>query len=76
MICPQCHNGFVCEPIPKPLVLSYRGFDKQVATQLFLSCSNCEYAESEPTEGIVDIDYEVEIFKREINRKLSVGDVE
>lgn len=74
MICPQCKNGFICEPTPKPLVLSYRGFSKIVATQLFLGCSNCLYEDIEPSGDIVDIDSEMVVFKREINRKLSIGD--
>lgn len=74
MICTQCHSGFLVPAItPNPLVLSYRGFDKEIASQLVLECSYCSNELIEPCKGI-DIDHEWCIFKREINSKLSGGD--
>ena len=75
MICTNCNNGFLCEPITKPLLLAYRGFTKHVATEVFMSCSNCSYEDVEPLEAIVDVDAELAIFKREINRQLSTGEI-
>ena len=74
MICPACGDGHICEPTPKPLILSYRGFERCVDTQLYLACSNCLYEATEPLESNVDIDAEIMVFKREINRQLSIGD--
>ena len=74
MLCPSCGDGDICEPTPKPVILSYRGFERCVATQLYLSCSNCLYEATEPVESTVDIEAEIISFKREINRKLSIGD--
>jgi len=75
MICPSCKAGFLCEPIPKPLVLSYRGFSKQVGMLVFNECSNCLYESTEPVESTIDIDAELVNFKREINKQLSVGEI-
>lgn len=75
MLCPSCGDGFLCEPTPKPLILSYRGFEKQICTQLYLSCSNCIYEATEPLESTVDIDAEMMVFKIEINRQFSTGEV-
>lgn len=75
MLCPICKDGFLCEPIEKPLVVSYRGFSKTMGTSVFLSCSNCLYASTEPLNSVVDIDFELSKFKKEINRKLSIGDL-
>ena len=75
MICPKCNNGFLCPAIsPVPLVLTYRSFTKSVGTQLAIQCSNCSYERLEPNAAI-DIDAEWSIFKREINRKLSVEEI-
>lgn len=74
MICPSCKDGFVSEPTPKPLILSYRGFEKYLATRLFLACSNCLYEATDPIESTVDVDAEMMTFKREINIRLSGGD--
>lgn len=75
MICPACGDGHICEPTPKPLILSYRGFERCVATLAYLSCSNCLYEATEPLESTVDVDAEMIVFKREINRQLSIGEI-
>jgi hypothetical protein len=74
MICPECKDGFVIEPVTKGFVLSYRGFTKQVGVEVFLSCSNCLYESIEPVQHNIDIDVELIKFKREINKQLSTGD--
>jgi len=74
MVCPQCSNGFLAPSLPVPLVLKYRGFSKQVATQEFLECSNCLYGGAEPISS-VDVDAETAKFRREVNTKLSVGEI-
>ena len=71
-ICNHCNDGFLCELITKPLLLAYRGFTKHIATEVFMSCSNCSYVSTEPV-GAVDAD--MVIFKREINRQLSIGEI-
>ena len=75
MICPECEDGFVSEPTPKPLVITYRGFSRTLGTQLYLSCTNCLYEATEPLESNVDTDAEMSLFKIEINRKLSTGKI-
>ena len=74
MLCPSCGDGYICEPTPKPLILSYRGFEKYVATLIYLSCNNCLYEATEAVESTVDIDAEMMTFQREVNIKLSIGD--
>lgn len=74
MICPNCRAGFVCEPTPKPFILAYRGFTKQIGTQVYLSCSNCLYASVDPLELNVDIDAGMALFRREVNMRLSTGE--
>lgn len=74
MLCPSCGDGYICEPTPKPLILSYRGFARCVVTQLYLSCSNCLYEATDHVESNVDIDAEMISFQREINIRLSTGD--
>lgn len=74
MICPACGDGHICEPTPKPLILSYRGFERCVATLAYLSCSNCLYEATEPLGSTVDIEAEMISFQREINIRLSTGD--
>ena len=44
-------------------------------TQVYLSCSNCLYASVDPLELNVDIDAEMALFKVEINRQLSTGEL-
>lgn len=73
MICPKCEDGFISEPTPKPFVITYRGFSKTLGVLVYLSCSNCLYESTEPLKANVDIDAEMILFKREINRQLSVG---
>lgn len=74
MICTQCNSGFLVPAIaPKPLVLSYRGFSRDVDSQITLECTYCSNELTEPCKGI-DIDHEWCIFKREVNSKLSGGD--
>ncbi len=73
MICPVCKDGFISEPTPKPFVITYRGFSKTLGVLVYLSCSNCLYEATEPLETTVDIDAEITLFKREINRQLSIG---
>lgn len=75
MICPECKDGYVSEPTPKPLTIVYRGFSKQIGTQLYLSCSNCLYASTDPLELNVDIDAEIVTFRRDVNRQLSAGEI-
>jgi hypothetical protein len=70
MICPQCLNGFLIQDSFNPLkslVLSYRGYSKQVASQVLRQCTNCSYEVVEPVKGI-DVDSEWVIFKREVNK--------
>lgn len=55
--------------------LSYRGFERKIGTQVYLACSNCLYEATEPLESNVDVDVEMIIFKREINRQLSIGEI-
>jgi len=74
VICPQCSNGFLAPSLPVPLVLKYRGFSKQVAAQEFLECTNCRYESAEPISS-VDVDAETAKFRREVNMKLSVGEI-
>jgi len=74
MLCINCGDGYICEPLPKPLVLTYRGFKKQIGTQIYLSCSNCLYVSTEPSDGALDMQEEMIAFKREVNMKLSVGE--
>jgi len=76
IICPDCSKGFMLldEFSPsKPLVLTYRGYKKVVATQLFRKCSMCLYSLLEPLKGI-DLDQEMFIFKREVNIKILTED--
>lgn len=73
MICPKCSNGFLSPSLPRPLVLSYRGFSKEVASQIVLECTFCSNELTRLCKG-VDIDHEWCIFKREVNIKLSGGD--
>lgn len=75
MLCPNCGDGYICEPTPKPLILSYRGFERKIGTQVYLACSNCLYEATEPLESTVDIDAEMMVFKIEINRQLSIGEL-
>lgn len=75
MICPECRDRFVSEPTPKPFILSYRGFEKHVATLGYLACSNCLYESTEPLKSTIDVDVEIITFKREINRQLSTGEI-
>ena len=56
-------------------VVSYRGFTKQIGTQVYLSCSNCLYTSVDALELNVDTDAEMTLFKVEINRQLSIGDI-
>lgn len=74
MICNQCRSGFLCEPFLKPLVLRYRGFYKDVGSVEYLSCSNCLYVNLEAPVDNIDYDAEMEVFKREINYRLSMGE--
>lgn len=75
MICPSCSNSVLSPAIAaKPLVLSYRGFNKEIASQLLLECSYCSYEHTEPLKGI-DIDEQWAVFKREINSRLSGGEL-
>ena len=74
MLCPSCKDGYICEPTPKPLILSYRGFSRHVATLVYLACSNCLYEATEPLESTVDVDAEMITFKRDINRRFSTGE--
>lgn len=75
MICPVCKDGYVSEPTPKPLVVTYRGFNKTLGMLVYLSCSNCLYESTEPLATTVDIDAEMVLFKVEINRQLSIGEM-
>lgn len=74
MLCPICNNGFLCKSLPRPHVLSYRGFTKQIGTEILLECSSCLYEDLDSVESIVDVDAEMIIFKREINKKLAIGE--
>lgn len=75
MICPSCNNGFIVPSIaPTPLVLSYRSFSKVVGNQILHECSNCLYESIEENKNSIDIDQEWVIFKREVNKQLSVGE--
>ena len=75
MICPQCNNGILSPSFPIPLVLTYRSFNKAVGTYVVMECSSCSYESTEPLNSTVDMDQEMIIFKREVNTKLSGGDV-
>lgn len=75
MICPECKDGFISEPTPKPLTIVYRGFSKQIGTRLCLGCTNCLYEATDPLELNVDIDAEIILFQREVNRQLSIGEL-
>jgi len=74
MICQQCNNGFLSPSLPIPSVLSYRGFEKRVGTFTLSECSNGCMTSTESLNSIVDMDAEINLFKREINAKLSIGD--
>lgn len=75
MICPECEDGYIYEPTPKPFILAYRGFTKQIGTQVCLGCTNCLYEATDPSELNVDIDAEIILFQREVNRQLSIGEI-
>ena len=75
--CPDCSQGFMLldEFSPsKPIVLTYRGYNKVVATQVFRECSMCSYSSPEPLKGI-DLDQEMIMFKREVNIKILTEDL-
>lgn len=75
MICPSCNSGFLCEAInSKPLVLSYRGHIREVATLGSKECSNCLYELTGTVEGI-DVDSVMVDFKREVNGHLSTAEI-
>lgn len=74
MVCPQCNNGFLCPSLPIPSVLSYRRFEKVVGTFTLAECSNGCTASTDSLNSIVDMDAEMNLFKREINARLSIGD--
>lgn len=74
MICPQCSNSILSPSLPRPFVLSYRGFKKEAGSEVYLECSLCPYESLEPLNSTVDVDYEMVKFKREVNMRLSEGD--
>lgn len=75
MICSHCNNGFLTPTLaPEPLVIIYRGFSKTIGAQLVSECTSCSYSTTEAS-GSVDIDSELVKFKREINMKMSEGEL-
>lgn len=74
MICPECRDGFIHEPVLEPIVLHYRGFSKEVGVVTHLMCSNCLHTSIDQSSCPVDVDYEMIIFKREVNKQLSIGE--
>ncbi len=75
MICPACNNGILSPSLPIPLVLSYRSFKKVVGSSTTLDCSSCSYEDIASLKANVDVDQEMMLFKREVNTKLSGGEV-
>jgi len=75
MICPSCNNGFLLPSLFKPSVLNYRGFFKEIGVLVCHEGSNCLFESTEPLKPSFDIDAEMAVFKREINRQLSTGDI-
>ena len=75
MICPECNNSLMCHSLPEALTVNYRGFSKQVATQVLLECQDGCTTSREPLNSIVDMDAELSKFKVEINRRFSGGEL-
>jgi len=74
MICQNCHNGILTPTLVKVRRITYRSFIKDLGTELYHECSNCLYEAIEPVRYEVNVDVEMEVFKREVNMKLSVGE--
>jgi len=75
MICPSCNNGILSPSLPVPLVLTYRSFKKVIGTSTSLDCSSCLYESTGALNSSVDVDAEMLLFKREVNSKLSGGEL-
>ena len=75
MICPSCNNGILSPSLPKPILLTYRSFNKSVGVSTSIECSSCLYEAKDSLKANVNIDQEMILFKREVNTKLSEGEV-